>query len=108
MKDKTPVHIRELIQNYFKNRHWSQRIDGDSILQIWDQIIPNKIYQNVKPIKIQNNILFVRVKNHIWANEVKIRKGEIIFLLNQNSKEHQIENIVIRIDEQFFNNINLT
>ena len=99
-----PIHISEIIDSYFQNRHWNQRIKGYSLLKLWEEMIPQKITQNTKPIKIQNNILFVRVKNHVWANEIKIRKGELLYLLNKKNKKNIIKDILIRIDTNYFNN----
>ena len=102
MKNVPPKHIGEIIHSYLKNRNWVQRLDGYSILQSWEDIVPKKISLNTKPMKIQNNALFVRVKNHVWANEVRIRRGEIINLMNQKIGKDIIKNIIIRIDTRYF------
>jgi len=102
MKNIPPKHIREIIRSYLKNRNWIQRIEGYNILQSWEEIVSEKISRNTKPIKIQNNTLFIRVKNHVWANELKIRKGEIMNLINQKTGKDIIKNIIIRIDTKYF------
>ena len=102
MSHSPPKHIREIIHSFFNGRNWNQRINGYNFLKSWENIVPEKISLNTKPIKIQNNTLFVRVKNHIWANEIKIRKGEIINLINQKTGEKLIKNIVARIDTRYF------
>lgn len=102
MKNIPPKHIGEIIHSYLKNRNWMQRIEGYNILQSWEEVVPEKISRNTKPIKIQNNTLFIRVKNHVWANELKIRKGEIMNLINQKTGKDLIKNIIIRIDTKYF------
>lgn len=102
MKNISPKHIGEIIHSYLKNRNWKQRIDGYDVLQSWEEIVPKNIALNTKPIKIQNNILFIRVKNHVWANELKIRKGEIMNLINKKIGKDLIKNIIIRIDTRHF------
>jgi len=102
MKNIPPKHIGEIIHSYLKNRNWIQRIEGYNILQSWEEVVPEKISRNTKPIKIQNNTLFIRVKNHVWANELKIRKGEIMNLINQKTGKDLIKNIIIRIDTKYF------
>jgi predicted nucleic acid-binding Zn ribbon protein len=102
MKNIPPKHIGEIISSYLKNRNWVQRIDGYSILQSWEEVVPINVARNTKPIKIQNNTLFVRVKNHVWANELRIRKGEIIHLINQKAGKDLIKDIIIKIDNRYF------
>ncbi len=102
MNNISPKHIGEIIHSYLKNRNWKQRIDGYDVLQSWEEIVPKNIALNTKPIKIQNNILFIRVKNHVWANELKIRKGEIMNLINKKIGKDLIKNIIIRIDTRHF------
>ncbi|MFW5890890.1 MAG: DUF721 domain-containing protein [bacterium] len=102
MKNIPPKHIGEIISSYLKTRNWTQRINGYNIFQSWGDFIPNKIALNTKPIKIQDNNLYIRVKNHVWANELKIRKGEIINLINQNIGHTIVKNIIIRIDTKYF------
>lgn len=103
-KGLLPKHIGEIIDSYFRNRHWDQRMNGYPILESWEKIVPQKIATNTKPIKIQNNILFVRVKNHVWANEIKIKKGELLYRINKTKQENFIKDIIIRIDTNYFKN----
>jgi predicted nucleic acid-binding Zn ribbon protein len=100
-------HIDELIKTFFKTRNWSQRIDGYSLFSSWQDILPPKIACNTKPIKIQNNTLFIFVKNHIWANEIRIRKDEIIDIINKEAGQEQIEDVIIKINSKMFNNKNI-
>ncbi len=44
------------------------------------------------------------VKNHIWANEMLIRKSEIIDIINKKAGNNQIEEIIIKINSEKFNN----
>jgi|LDZT01.1.fsa_nt_gi predicted nucleic acid-binding Zn ribbon protein len=102
MKHSPPQHIGEVINSYLRNRNWTQRLNGYDVFELWEEFIPKKIALNAKPIKIQDHNLFIRVKNHIWANEVRIRNGEIINAINKNIGNELIRGIVIRIDTKFF------
>ena len=104
MIKKEPKHINELIRTFFKTRNWSQRIEGYNLFSSWQTILPPKIAGNTKPIKIQNNTLFLMVKNHIWANEIRIIKSEIIDIINKKAGHNQIEEIIIKINSEKFNN----
>jgi predicted nucleic acid-binding Zn ribbon protein len=102
MKHKPPEHIGEVINSYLRSRNWTQRINGYDIFESWEEFIPKKIALNTKPIKIQDHTLFVKVKNHIWANELRIRNGEIINAVNKNIGNNLINGLVIRIDTKYF------
>lgn len=47
------------------------------------------------------------VKNHIWANEIRIRKDEIIDIINKEAGQEQIEDVIIKINSKMFNNKNI-
>ena len=38
------------------------------------------------------------VKNHIWANEIRLRKDEIIDIINKEAGQEQIEDVIIKIN----------
>ena len=42
------------------------------------------------------------VKNHIWANEIRIRKDEIIDIINKKNDKEQIEEVIIKINPDKF------
>ena len=95
---KEPRHINEAIQLFLESRNWTQRVDGYNLFNSWEAILPPEIALNTKPLKIQNDNLFLIAKNHIWANEIVIRKGEIINILNQEIGQDLIKNIIIKIN----------
>ncbi len=47
------------------------------------------------------------VKNHIWANEIRLRKDEIIDIINKKNNKEQIEEVIIKINPKKFNNRNI-
>ncbi len=105
MNNNQPKHIEEIMQQFFKERNWEQRIDGYNLFDCWDDILPPKIALNTKPVKIQNDTLFLVVKNHIWAQEINLRKGEIINIINKKIGKIVITNVITRINlKQFMNN----
>lgn len=103
MNNNKISHINEIIQSFFKTRNWTQRIDGYNLFSYWGDLLPVKIAHNTKPVKIQNDTLFLMVKNHIWANEINIRKSEIISIINKESGQDLIKDIVITINLNKFN-----
>jgi predicted nucleic acid-binding Zn ribbon protein len=104
MNNNQPKHIAEIMQQFFKEHNWGQRIEGYNLLDCWVDILPPKIALNTKPIKIQNDTLFLMVKNNIWAQEITLRKGEIINTINKKIGKILITNIVIKINfKQFIN-----
>lgn len=101
-KHKELIQINEIIERFFRSRNWTQRIDGYNLFDSWEDVLPPQFASNTKPLKIQNNILFLIVKNHVWANEIKIRKGEIIDMINRKIGENSVKELIIRIDRNKF------
>ncbi len=56
-----------------------------------------KIAGHSQPIKIQGQTLFLKVESNVWANELSIRKGEIIKKINSKAGEEIINDIRFRI-----------
>lgn len=40
MNNNQPKHIEEIMQQFFKERNWEQRIDGYNLFDYWDDILP--------------------------------------------------------------------
>jgi len=67
--------------------------------------VGTKIASHSQPVKIQGQTLFLKVESNVWANELNIRKGEILNKINSKAKEEIINDIRFKIQPNLFKNI---
>jgi predicted nucleic acid-binding Zn ribbon protein len=104
MKKKDIVPLKTALEIFFKEKKWSKKIKGYQIISNWENLAGKEIAQSSQPIKIQDNCLFLAVKSNVWANELNLRKGELIEKINREAGENIISNILFKIRRSRFKN----
>jgi len=102
MKNKNPVPIKVVLEDFFKEKKWDKKIKGYEIINCWSEVVGKEIAQHSQPIKIQDQTLFLRVKSNVWANELNLRKGEVIQKFNLKAGEEMISNILFKVQPSQF------
>jgi len=103
MKKRDIVPFKTALEKFFKEKKWSKKIKGYQIISNWENLAGKKIAQSSQPIKIQDKCLFLAVKSNVWANELNLRKGELIERINREAGEKIISNIMFKIRRSQFN-----
>jgi predicted nucleic acid-binding Zn ribbon protein len=103
MKNKNTTPLKEALEDFFKEKKWGTKIKGYQIISHWGDLVAREVAQNSQPIKIQNQCLFLSVKSNVWANELNLRKGEIIQKINLKAEEEIISNILFKVQPSQFN-----
>jgi predicted nucleic acid-binding Zn ribbon protein len=103
MKNKNTIPLKEALEDFLKEKKWGIKIKGYQITSHWGDLVAREIAQNSQPIKIQNQCLFLSVKSNAWANELNLRKGEIIQKINLKAEEEIISNILFKVQPSQFN-----
>jgi predicted nucleic acid-binding Zn ribbon protein len=96
MKKKDIVPFEAALRIFLKEKKWSQKIKGYQIISDWENLAGKEIAQSSQPIKIQDKCLFLAVKSNVWANELNLRKGELIEKINREAGEEIISNILFK------------
>jgi len=97
MKKNDIVPLKTALEKFLKDKKWSKRIKGYQIISNWENLAGKEIAQSSQPIKIQDKCLFLAVKSNVWANELNLRKGELIEKINREAGEKIISNILFKI-----------
>ena len=97
MKKKDIIPFKAALENFLKEKKWSKKIKGYQIISDWENLVGKEIAQASQPIKIQDKCLFLAVKSNVWANELNLRKGELIEKINRKAGEKIISNIMFKI-----------
>ncbi len=102
MKKKEIIPFKQALEEYFKEKKWSKKIKGYQIISNWENLAGKEIAQSSQPIKIQDRCLFLAVKSNVWANELNLRKGELIEKINREAGEKIISDILFKIRRSQF------
>jgi len=97
MKKKEIIPLKQALEEFFKEKKWSKKIKGYQIISNWENLAGKEIARSSQPIKIQDRCLFLAVKSNVWANELNLRKGELIEKINREAGENIISNILFKI-----------
>ena len=97
MKKSDIVPLKAVLEKFLKDKMWSKKIKGYQIIHNWENLAGKEISQSSQPIKIQDKCLFLAVKSNVWANELNLRKGELIQKINLEAGEEIISNILFKI-----------
>lgn len=71
----------------------SPALRGCQIMEIWGQVVPEKIKKNTAPIKVKGGTLFVATKSAVWANELTLLKKDLMDKINQAAGKKTIKDI---------------
>ena len=102
MKRRDMISLKEALEDYFKEKRWDKKIRGYQVINYWEEVVGEEIARNTQPIKIQDQILFLRVKSSVWANELNLRKGEIINKINLKTKEQTVSDFRFKVQPSYF------
>ena len=97
MKKKLPIPLKDILENYLKKNKLQYKIKGYQIIYNWAEVVGEEIASHSCPIKIHGQTLFLRVESNVWANELNVRRGEIINKINRIAKEEMITEIRFKI-----------
>ncbi len=102
MKRGEVVSLKEALADFLKERGWDKKIEGYQIIDHWEEVVGEELAQHAQPIKIEEQTLFLRVKSSVWANELNLRKGEIIEKINLKIKEPTISDLRFKVQPSYF------
>lgn len=102
MKKKEIIPFKQALEEFFKEKKWSKKIKGYQIISNWENLVGKEIAKSSQPIKIQDKCLFLAVKSNVWANELNLRKGELIEKINREAGEEIISNILFKVRRSQF------
>lgn len=102
MKKKEIIPFKQALEEFFKEKKWSKKIKGYQIVSNWENLAGKEIAKSSQPIKIQDKCLFLAVKSNVWANELNLRKGELVEKINREAGEEIISNILFKVRRSQF------
>ena len=86
-------HIEQAIKEFLKNAGLEDGIVQQKSMEVWDEVVGEKVAKNTKPESIESGILTVKTTNPVWRQELLFQKKEIIKKINKRLKKKTIKEI---------------
>mgnify|MGYP001043397728 CR=1 FL=1 len=90
------IKLSKAIKEYIKVRKLSAQIDVGKIQAKWEKIVGKKISKNIIITDIKNKKIFVKCSNSVWKHEAQYLKQEILEKIQKETKNKEIEEIIIQ------------
>jgi hypothetical protein len=70
-----------------------KRLRATQIARRWEQVVGQKLFEKSRPDRIDGGTLWVAVKGASWAQELRMRKDEILERLNELAGERLFKDV---------------
>lgn len=85
-----------VVDSVLKKYGLDKKLKEVAVLNMWEDVVGEKISEVAKAVKIKKGILFVSVENSSWRSELNFMKNDIIKKLNNQLKEDLVKDILFR------------
>mgnify|MGYP001198867533 CR=1 FL=1 len=92
-KDNTR-NIGEILRKLMKNPKLSNKLDELDALDLWKELIGDKLEKYILDVKIYRGILYVKVNSSALKNELYYEKTDLINRINQNLQKDIVKDII--------------
>ncbi len=86
--------LGESLAELISNLQIEKPLKQGQVLDVWYEVVGQKVAKKTEPIKIEHGKLFVRVTSPSWRNELQFYKRQIIHDLNEQVGEQIVKEIV--------------
>lgn len=76
---------------------FARKLAEQRAIQVWQDIVGDKISAHTKPLTIQDKIFFVKVDNSAWSNELSFLKKDIIKSINEKVGMRVIRDVYFNV-----------
>ena len=76
-------HIGGTLKKLIKKEGLENEINQQKAIDLWGEVVGQKIKENTEPLEVQFGVLIVKVKNSVWKQELQFQKEDIIKSLNK-------------------------
>ncbi len=94
MRTRKPTRVSAVAASAFKAIHAENELSKYAGLPRWKDVIGPDLSLVTHPEKIVRNILYVKVPDTVWAQELTMRKGEILRRLFEKQFGPPLDDIV--------------
>ncbi|MBP5318376.1 MAG: DUF721 domain-containing protein [Paludibacteraceae bacterium] len=97
MKRNYGISIGEVVKRYFERTGLQTKLDETALLQAWPEVVGPSFRKYTAALRIENRVLYVRMNSSVAANELAMRKTDLVQKLNQRIGKSVIDNLQINL-----------
>ena len=86
-------HIGGTLKKLIKREGLEHEINQQKAINLWGDVVGQKIKENTEPIEVQFGVMTVKVKNSVWKQELQFQKNDIIKSLNKKLIKTMIKDL---------------
>ena len=86
-------HIGGALKKLIKKEGLENEINQQKAMDLWEDVVGQKIKENTDPIEVQFGVMTVKVKNSVWKQELQFQKDDIIKSLNKKLIKTMIKDL---------------
>ncbi len=86
--------LGNILQQYFNNTNIQTILKRCEAIQIWPDVVGEKIALVTEPLRVKDGIIFVKVKSDVWRNELVYYKSDLIKRINEKLNQETIKEII--------------
>ena len=75
--------INAVLDNFLKKTRLSDGINQQKAVEVWPEIVGNKIAENADAVSVEHGVLFIRAGSSAWSQELQLKKKEILLKINK-------------------------
>ena len=86
-------HISGTLKKLIKKEGLENEINQQKAIDLWAEVVGEKIKENTEPIEVQFGVMMVKAKNPVWKQELQFQKKDIIKSLNKKLTKTTIKDL---------------
>ncbi len=76
-------HIGGTLKKLIKKEGLENEINQQKAIDLWGDVVGQKIRENTEPVEVQFGVMIIKVKNSVWKQELQFQKEDMIKSLNK-------------------------
>ncbi len=91
------VQVKEILEGIIEDRpKLLKAVKESGAASLWERVVDAKTLKHSEPVKVKDGVLYVSASNPTWAQELSLKKNEILDKLNKASTSEIIKDIKFR------------
>ena len=86
-------HIGGALKKLIKKEGLENEINQQKAIDLWGDVVGQKIRENTEPVEVQFGVMIIKVKNSVWKQELQFQKEDMIKSLNKKLTKTTIRDL---------------
>jgi predicted nucleic acid-binding Zn ribbon protein len=88
--------LKSAISSFLHDQHLDTKLAELNIINNWEKLVGALIAKNTTEIKFRGTVLYLKIDSNALRNELNYQRGKIMALVNTESNQQLITDVIIR------------